>query len=159
MILAIDPGKWECGWCAMDSGRALAVGLARAPQKNGFAAAGKDLASQVGYQVDKGATLIVEYPVLYPGDPYPTRKAKDLIAVAYNAGVLVGDLAQTGAKVVVVEPRAWKGSLPKIVHHLRIRSQVPSAVALVEAIKPKGMQHHVWDAVGLSWYQYNKEKR
>lgn len=163
-ILGIDPGKWECGWCLLHRfGHVQALGIARVPKGTLFEEAGPLLAAQLPTMMDKThktrlgefGTTIVEYPRVYPGTKQKA-KPEDITALAYNAGVLAGSRVQYDERITTVYPNEWKGTMPKLIHHKRLAKNVERAAELMEGVNPPGMRHHVWDAVGLARYQWEK---
>jgi hypothetical protein len=112
MILAIDPGVHEsaCAW--FDGGYLSAVAFEVAPSFLGV------------------ATVVVEKPQF---DSRTLRvDPRDVINLAFAAGVAAGAAAANGAELIAVTPTQWKGSEPKPMQHMRLwESLTPAEQALL----------------------------
>lgn len=96
---------------------------------------------------------ILERPQVYrqaqqKGDP------NDLITLAIQLGRYVERLEAAGTKTALVLPSAWKGQVPKDVHHRRIVAKLSPAEASRVASRlervAESKRHNVLDAVGLA---------
>ena len=135
--LAIDPGV-DTGFAVFDvKGALVDCGLS-----DRFPTFGISLA-------------IIECPQVYPG-----RNSKgdpnDLIVLAVRVGRYQERLEAAGARVTLVLPRAWKGTVPKDIHNARvIRDLSPEAAAVVlEGCRGvvASKVNNIIDAIGLgSW--------
>lgn len=104
-------------------------------------------------------TVIVELPQVYlhgntVGDP------AILINLAFVAGRIVQCVPHV--KTVTVEPREWKGQVPKDIHNSRtLRNMTPRELDILEACAvPKAYHHNVIDAIGLGiWYLEKCDRR
>ena len=104
-FLTIDPGN-DTGWCVLgERGEVLSCSVGHPIYRRGFV-------------VPKAA--VIEKPKIYParnskGDP------NDLITLALQVGGYRDVLKHLGiASVVLMEPREWKGTIPKEIHHARV---------------------------------------
>ena len=139
-VLAIDPGVHAHAWALFGQGL-LDCGYGdRFPR-----------------DVDR---LVIEMPRIYPrsrskGDP------NDLVALAYAAGMVVGNL---GVKTQIVEPRTWKGTVPKekrwdlyIIHKRIGLSLTPTESSIylkaLEQVAPS-KRHNITDAVGIGLWAH-----
>lgn len=162
-LLAIDPGAHTAGWAAFKGQKLIQAGLARA-NKNMDAAERAQALVRAMLLVrasvtpkDFFDTVVVEYPIVYPG-ARTVGDPNDIVAVAYAAGAMAHAVAATMSRVVAVTPRTWKGTVPKHIHHARLQQTHPKAVPVVKRSGPAGMQHHVWDAVGLGYWQLERTR-
>lgn len=138
IVVAIDPGT-NYGWSTWLDGRLHASGRGQ-------------WRKQVtvwlpGLYAD---LVVVEYPTFYPGDR--PGQANSLIRLAYIAGQLSAQipLKQPSGHVETVRPAQWKGSVPKKIHHERIRKAMAAAGMPV----PTGASSDQLDAIGLGlWAQ------
>jgi hypothetical protein len=95
--------------------------------------------------------VIVEKPEHRPGGKTPVN---DLITLAFTAGQCAS--AYHGATVYAFKPSQWKGSVPKRVHHPRIRALLePHELAVI----PKNAKHDTWDAIGLGLFALKRMGR
>lgn len=139
--LAIDPGN-DTGWALFRSyTEIVACGLGD-PRLAPWADA---TPRQVG-------PVIIEKPVIYPnrnmkGDP------NDILKLAIGVGEYKEFFQRRGSRVALVEPRSWKGSIPKDVHHARVWGELsPSAQAVVSEFAKDvapSKRHNLLDAVAL----------
>lgn len=137
LIMAIDPGTKATGWATFLGDKLHEAGLVRAKDTQDMIAELK----KMGWAVDE---VVVEYPQVYPGhraDP------NDLIGLA----LISGAAATLGDTIRLVRPLAWKGQIPKEIHHRRIFAQLDMGeqrrINLVGV--PKSLIHNVNDAIGL----------
>lgn len=93
-------------------------------------------------------TAVIEVPRVYPEKG--AEDPNDLITLAVRVGAYTWALHNLGFRVLGVEPRSWKGTLKKSVHHARLLRDYPGldkAVA-VNVANPKKV-HNAYDAFGL----------
>lgn len=147
MIASVDPGTRESGVALWDavSGRLTHAFLIKA---GGWIA----MASAVKEAIPACDRLVIEIPQIYvrsrsKGDP------NDLIKLAACAGAIVGRLP-SGVEILCARPADWKGQTPKEVTRSRCLTALsPDEIRSVRLPSAKGLQHNVWDAVGLGlWY-------
>lgn len=149
-VLGIDPGARSFGWATIDGGRLIRCGLERADDREALAR----LVSRFALPGPKdGAVAVVELPRVYPQKQWKGDPA-DLIQVAVTAGQLVQVLAPW-CDVQLVEPHAWKGSVPKDVMTRRIRALLDDDErAIVERCgAPSSLRHNVLDAAGIALWK------
>ena len=93
----------------------------------------------------------IEKPRVY-GNRGEAAQKKDVEALGNLAKALRGELVPLGAKVKLWEPHAWKGNVPKAVHHRRARKLLaPAELALLDQDFGDGVLD-VWDAVALELF-------
>lgn len=146
-VLAIDPGT-DTGYALFDSnGRLYACGLG-------------DPRSNEKHVVRNLTRVVIERPMVYPGGRQQA-KPEDIIKLALKAGEWAGVYRQW-ADIEFVAPFQWKGSVPKSIHHERIKAKLsPAELEIVVAsfaprigiprIAPS-KQHNIVDAVGLGLF-------
>lgn len=156
-IFAVDPGTRLSAWAVFEEDGKGQIGLTRSvaeslPERVSEMA-GALYAVAAKYQATE---IIVEMPRVYrtgkqKGDP------NDLVDLAFAAGGIAVILSAIEGltHVVIPYPREWKGTIPKNIHHARLRMQVPEVVQAIDQI-PKSLQHNVWDAVGLALWGLGK---
>lgn len=133
MLLAIDPGA-DTGWAYFEKKKLTKCGLGAPPV--------------VGV-----TEVLIEKPTLYPRSK---ARSSDVITLAVRAGECGGAYGSLGVAVEYVEPRTWKGQVPKDVHHARIWATLAQDERLVVDRAVSGLapskRHNVLDAVGLGLY-------
>ena len=157
-IFAVDPGTRLCAWACFEEDGKGQVGLVRSVlatlEERTAEMAGNLYPLACKYQANE---IVIEMPRVYrtskqKGDP------NDIVDLAYVTGgvntVLCAIEGLTHA--VAPTPREWKGTIPKHIHHQRIRAQVPEVIQAVDKI-PNSLQHHVWDAVGMALWALGKD--
>ena len=134
ILLAIDPGK-KTGVATYAHGILIEAttidgDLYRAPPKR------------------PPGLVVCEKPEMRYAGTGRKAPAGDLITLAIRAGMAVAMLGG-GANVEWVTPGRWKGSLPKEVHHDRVRRALsPAEGAIFDRSGPDAR-----DAIGLgAWY-------
>lgn len=155
-LLTIDPGKNALGWAyAGDAGFFVACGVVRAGEKEENIALVARLVMRALWDAIRhlppAAHLVTEQMVVYPG-PQSKGDPNDLIALSFISGG-GHTLVSPDATLELVQPRAWKGQVPKDIMQKRIeRSLEPLERQMVEAslqgVAP-GLKHNGWDAVGI----------
>lgn len=94
--------------------------------------------------------VIVEVPTGRGGNTKATPD--NLIALALSAGRVIGRYEQLGQLVRTVTPNQWKGSVPKAIHHKRIRA----ALGEDELRLLVGATGDVIDAVGIGLWELGR---
>ncbi len=164
-LLSIDPGKNALGWAyAGDSGHILCAGVVRSetPTQVG----GDDVAMVARHVLGQlrlalgglppAASLVIEKMRVYPGPQGAKTNPNDLIDLSYlSGGVHMLPEVRADVQVVLVEPRDWKGQIPKekMVEHRIKPSLSVFERKLVEASMqhvPDHLKHNGWDGVGLN---------
>lgn len=91
--------------------------------------------------------LAVEVPRVYPGSP---ADPNDILDLSLMSGAALG----SSRNAVSVYPQSWKGSIPKTVHHKRIKGWLTeNSLNVVNACTysiSKRKTIDIWDAVGLA---------
>lgn len=138
MLLAIDPGAFT-GWALFEAECLIGCGLVT-PSNWG------DL---VATATPRRPAIILEEPTLYP---HSKARPADVMALQLKVGELKGRFEAVGCLVELVQPRSWKGSVPKAISHARASKKLTNAErALVE-----GKRHDVWDAVALGLWRLRR---
>lgn len=140
VILAVDTGR-ATGWAVAYGGRLAACGLAQV----------KDDAP-IALPTVSGALVLVEYPI-HRREGGKDIDPNDIIKLGSRAGRVQEKYLVLGNRVRMVFPSEWKGSIPKEIHHDRIRSSLsPEARDVVSrdlANVAPSLRHNVLDAIGL----------
>ena len=85
------------------------------------------------------------------GDP------NDLITLMLMAG-RVSSLAWTSVHEIF--PRQWKGQQPKNISEQNVKNALHSdEFSCIELPTRRGLQHNVWDAIGIGLFHTRKERR
>jgi hypothetical protein len=136
--ISVDPGVQNCGLCVWRDQELLKAYLWKS--ENSFPEWFEGDASK--YIV----LAVVEQMKVYPG----ARFAADLLDVSFAAGRVTAEIPE----VVKVLPSAWKGQVPKKIHHARLaKSAKPEELAKIEAACIPSLRHNVMDAYGIGkWY-------
>jgi hypothetical protein len=122
-ILAVDPGLNACGWAARIGERPIVPGTIR-PKTFTI----RDRVNEIIRQLPRMPggrrwdILVVEKPQVYEG-----RKSKGDPNDLVNLALVVGAVMATIPAGIFLDPlpNAWKGAVPKHIHHRRIRRRVP----------------------------------
>ena len=142
MLLAIDPGT-DCGWSLFVETRLVACGLG-------------DPRHSTAHRVKDIERVVIERPFVYPKSPVDPN---DIIALALKAGEWAGHY-RSWSEIVYVFPWQWKGSVPKPIHHQRIRAKLSEQELKVLRLAKrdtlhavqKSKVHNVVDAIGLGLF-------
>lgn len=132
MIAGIDPGR-RSGLALMRAGRVLGA----------WTLDGDELEPQVTALAGYVERVAIETPRAYPGSPV---RAQDLVRLARRAEGMAARLEVAGVTVTLVEPRNWKGTLPKKTFHGRIRRSLDEQ----DRTSYDKLSEHAKEAVGLA---------
>ena len=154
MIIAIDPGKHECGLAAVHAGALLWAGLARRGAGEDMAQVAVDMLFEA-LRIPDGFELVMEKPQIYT-DQHRKGSQEPLIDLAIILGRITGLLTHSWDFVqAFYEPGQWKGQVPKPIHHARLKARLtviqPKWTEHV-AWPIKTLQHNVLDAIGLAFH-------
>jgi hypothetical protein len=145
MLLCIDPGA-HTGW---------ALFSAYGPDwhfdtlsRCGLTTPAKwDKLASIGALCD----VLIEEPTIYP---HSKARPADVMALQLKVGELKGRFEAVGRKVELVQPRTWKRSVPKRVHHAR----AARVLTWPEQQLVSGQRHDVWDAVCMGLWKLGRMK-
>ena len=164
-LLSIDPGKNALGWAYSEGhGHVVCAGVVRSETPT---QAGGDDIAQVAQHVLRQlqlelrrlppiAALVIEKMRVYPGPAGAKTNPNDLIDLSYlSGGVHMLPEVPVNVRAVLVEPKDWKGQIPKeTMVEYRIKPSLSDfEQKLVKASMqhvPEGLKHNGWDAVGLN---------
>ena len=157
-LVSVDPGVNATGLAVFEDEELVGVRLLRAGSLRHMISVlvNEEWPVQFGYP----ETVIIEQPTVYrrggKGD------SKDLISVAIVAGAAAAaygceSLDQT---IKFVEPRTWKGSVPKKVHNERILDKLRILELqyfnmCIDDV-PSSLAHNMIDAVGIGLYDLGR---
>jgi len=154
VIVAIDPGVKVLGWAAfLDSGALVDCGISRTKARDLSAA----LAEHVENMREFSPAVVALESMRYT--PGRRTTPQDLIDVQ-TIGVGV---ASALGPVRLYPPSAWKGSIPKDVHHARTRAALEpeerERLGAILAQCPKINRKEILDAVGIGLYHLKRTNR
>lgn len=146
MFCAVDPGNVS-GYAYADSGRRLiSCGITSIEE---FTPPAHTLECS-----------IVECPVIYPNSKAPPA---DILKLTVDVGRYFERLTSVGAFPRLVTPHAWKGTLPKSVHHARVWAALTAEEQAIVSVAGKGMapglRHNMLDAIGLLLFLIDRKLR
>lgn len=137
-IIGIDPGANKCAFALGDDGTLIACGSGT-PQ-------------EILHRIPPFARIhfaVIEKPRIYP--EISQKDKNDLIPVAIAAGECGGRLEALGCEVAYVEPKTWKGTFKKPVHHARVWKKMNDAERAIFAnavgYSISAINHKLRDAV------------
>lgn len=152
-LLAVDPGVRALGWALFQYRSLAACGASILKQSD----PDRNIAlhrEAIGY-AEEG---VMERMVWRPNDP--KSRPNDLLNVQ-----LIGAAALAGQVRTfrTVTPSEWKGTIPKAIHHKRIRSVLSEAetATLEEALRGVRKSHHkeVLDAIGIGLFAFKRTNK
>lgn len=94
--------------------------------------------------------VIVEIPTSRGGNT--PASVDSLITLAITAGRVIGRYEELGQRVRTVTPNQWKGSVPKAIHHKRIKARLTSE----ELALLVGASGDMIDAVGIGLWDLGR---
>jgi len=95
--------------------------------------------------------IVIEEPTIYP---HSKANPASVMALQLKVGELKGRFEMAGCSVELVQPRTWKGQVPKQVHNRRtLAALTPDEFALAD-----GKRHDVIDAIGLGLWKLGRIK-
>ena len=154
MLVAIDPGTKALGWARFTpEGRLVSCGVSRTIERTSDGQIDAH-ARALGIGADRA---VVEEMEIRPGRV--ESQPADLLRVQAVGCAVAGLVA---LRVSLLPPSRWKGSIPKRVHHVRIRSALSGNEREIVDRAAAGAGAHakeVLDAVGLGLYALRRTSR
>lgn len=154
ILVGIDPGKVACGWALFRSGVLEGAGIVRGENVEvsaiGVLAAGVALRSAGCLRPD---VVIIEKMVVYPGMRQKGDQ-NDLITLSIIGGAAAAALR--GLETIFVEPREWKGQVPKAIMSKRILAELSADERTKIEKMPASLKHNALDAVGLGMWNLGR---
>lgn len=155
-VIAFDPAL-RCSGVAVFEDSRLVAAYSRRPARRSEVAQGRGAPAWGAVAEDLWRELVdadrlphvvvIEQQVVYP---HAKSDPNDILQVAGVAGALAGVAASLGARVVGVDPAAWKGQAPKHVIAARSREAL-SGPELARVDVHATLD--AWDAIGLGlWW-------
>ncbi len=141
-VLAVDPAARGFAWALLGPGGLVACGEA---------ASVRDL-PPMPRQVEVFMERPQDYVAFGVAHDDLDRLRRTLRAIATWA-------AKAGYAVVYTTPHAWKGNVPKVVHHNRLRGVLGGGDVGVALPGEPGYNHNVADAVGLALFRAGRVGR
>jgi len=145
-IFAIDPGTQDCGFSYYEDGKLKERGHIKSRGEEVYARCEK-IYKELFYEISatQPDLVICERP-LKNG---PGARSGHIFVLHHFCGMLHGILAHHAIPFKYVEVSAWKGNLPKSIHHPRIIAAVKKSFNINLADESED----TIDAVGLGhWY-------
>ena len=145
-IVGIDPGKRHFGWALIEIASKSRV---RKPLvwSAGVCAIDEESLNDLAYDLDADL-LVVEHP-WYRANDKRRVSPNTSVELAFSAGRIAGVM---GGLLLAPKPHAWKGSVPKEIHHERLLARYPPIRGAVSHIKSKKRRLDALDACGLAAY-------
>lgn len=145
ILLSIDPGA-DTGWAVSRDGWIISCGIVH-PAKG----------QRIPVPPTVPNRVVSELPEDWHGRGKKKASVADLITLSNRLGRLEEAYLLAGATLLQVTPSAWKGQVPKDVHHAKVRRDLtPGEILTVDrdlAAYAPGMRHNAWDAIALNkWY-------
>lgn len=145
-MIAIDPGA-TAGWAVFDRRELVEAGAwprARVLSTPPF--------------VEDCSVVVLEYPRIYPQGRHPSDPNKSVRPLILMVGDLQGFYRRRGVETELVEPKKWKGQVPKEVHHRRMLKRLSAAEADRMPRRPRAQDHdhNMLDAVALGLWKLQR---
>lgn len=156
-ICAVDPGTSEMGIALFEDGDLKHCALVKATSTEAMLGSLADIEWPPFF--DHPQVLIIEKPTVYYKDG--AKKANALIKVAMVAGAAAAVFGcDIWTNIKFVEPRTWKGSVPKKIHNNRTLDKLRGDEFAVYTERmwevAEGLRHNVVDAIGLGFYEIGR---
>lgn len=104
--------------------------------------------------------VTIELPEIYQRQGQWKGNPNDLILLARVVGATELYFRYLADAIVTVLPKEWKGNIPKDVCARRIRKKLsPNEIRRIELPSNAGLDHNVWDAVGIGLWAYSNRWR
>ena len=159
---SLDPGKWKMGLAISTDGALAAAGAVRVEPPwtvHRAVMAVLDSVERAGFAP---TTWTIEEPRVYRGRGEAAQK-EDVKALQGVARRLKKELVPLGTTVRLYAPHAWKGNVPKDVHHRRIAKYLNrrETLLLQQDFRGEGgdARLDVWDAVALELFALGRVGR
>lgn len=142
-LITFDPGN-NTGWAIFEDDSLIDAGFLP------FGSVRREITVYTGDRV------LIEAPRHYPhrekGD------VNDLLDLSVRAGELKAWAESKTAKVELVWPRTWKGTVPKEIHNQRVlRALRPVEIRLLpKTPRSKKYDHNMVDAVGMGLWKLKR---
>lgn len=154
-LLAIDPGFRYLGFSVFNRGELVKAGLSKAEDEEDWDRWTNQPPSFLhiieiihAYHWES-PVAVIEFPKIHRDTP----KNESIIKLAAACGAYASLLQAAGFVIEWVEPRAWKGTVPKDIMYKRILAKLPeSEYHKIERLK----DHNVIDAVGIGLWKIRK---
>lgn len=100
---------------------------------------------------------VIEMPRWYPHEH--KIDVNDLLDLSVTVGRFQETLRSQGAKVELVFPRTWKGTVKKDIHNRRVLEQLTAAELALLPKRPraKDFDHNMIDAIGLGLWKLGRK--
>lgn len=157
-LLAIDPGYRYFGYSIFGGKKILKAGLSKALESDawdrwtGQPPSFTEIAELILNTEWEVRHAIIEFPKVHRDTP----NAESIVRLAAACGAYTSLLQAAGFFTEWVEPRSWKGTVPKDIMYKRILAKIPeSQYVNIDRIH----DHNVIDAVGIGLWKIKKNSR
>jgi len=160
VVFTVDPGIHHLGVAVFCHGKLSSAGLVEASPTGGsrlLAASAALAASETSALcadppaicgLSAASRAVIELPEVYQLRGQKGRQS-DIRDLAVVAGAIGAVFDRLGVPVEFVEPKAWKGQIPKDVG-VRQFKHILTGDETSRVLEPrKALSHNVWDAVGI----------
>jgi hypothetical protein len=156
-LLSIDPGFRYFGYAFLSDTELLHAGLSKTKSEDWERWTGQppsflNLAHIILEHEWEDRKAIIEYPKVHRDTPNP----ESIVKLAAATGAYTAILQAAGFAVEWVEPRTWKGTVPKEIMCRRILAKL-SDKEYNRIENPK--DHNIIDAVGIGLWQIRKNRK
>lgn len=143
-LVTLDAGR-RWGWSFFRIGLLFAAGYAKSSD-HAHAIMPKEAL--------RAKRVIIELPQQRPGKTH----VASIITLSVHVGQLKGDWESRGAKVDLVWPTTWKGSVPKDIHNKRVLAALSEDELKLLPKRPraKDYDHNCIDAVGIGLWKLGR---
>lgn len=155
-LLSIDPGFRYFGFAVLDDYELLHAGISKTKSEDWEKWTGQPPSFlEIAFLLDNydwaERKALIEFPKVHRDTP----NADSIVKLAAACGAYTSILQAAGFDVTWVEPRAWKGQVPKDVMFKRIVAKLKD-FEYSRIDNPK--DHNVIDAVGIGLWQIRKNR-
>lgn len=150
-LTTVDLGKWLCGVALWQDTSLVRVAEVGAGEHGTPHTTPRGTALAVVMWAPYGTRWVVESPQSYPGHSAREEDLEALRAVAAEIEALTGDA------VIRRRPWAWKGNVPKDIHHARLMWALSERERALVGALPR--TRDAMDAVGLGLFVLGRVDR
>lgn len=155
-LLSIDPGFRYFGFAVLNTKELLHAGLSKTESEDWERWSGQPPSFlNIAYLINNYEWVerkaLIEFPKVHRDTPH----ADSIVKLASACGAYTAILQAAGFDVTWVEPRAWKGMVPKDIMFKRIIAKL-TEVEYSRIDNPK--DHNVIDAVGIGLWQIRTQR-
>lgn len=157
LCIAIDPGVRTAGYAVFSDGHVVRAGYIIAKDRREL---GYMLLSEAFLEHGRAKRAIIERPTIYDSR-HQKGDQKDIADLLLTVGYLAATLEASDCDLTVemVEPRSWKGQIPKEVSQLRVDRILTEEERLaIRWPTAKSLRHNCWDALHLGVWAFARHR-